>query len=278
MGHCILDQGAWLMRPGHRWFIYWLLILLLATPLAAADHPEAGNATFTTIQYRLAGDGTTVQDVSTTTEILNFTFTDEPLNDFEIFNYTLIFNVKATGIYQSNEDGVWVMETALNGTVIEDCTYRIETFDSGVLGGDLPIVPHHSPNCIINFQGDGVNGGSNTLTLTATVESGTPATLENYNAHIQVIRQDNYMIPAEINVTTAFDSFIPYLVWGVLVLFLLTRKAFFSAFIGTLMVGTQVFDPPLLSLEWGALVTMIALWLELMATGRIIPKKNDGAE
>lgn len=199
-------------EPVGRAYIYWTVFLLCLVPNVTANHPEAGDYTHSSINYFIAQNGTTTQNVATDTVLMSFTFTDAPLNDFTVTNHTLIFHISTTGIYRADSDGAWLIQTDLDGTVLNDCTFRIETFDSGFLGADLPIVPHHSPSCNVDFSGDGVNGGTHTVNVTALIDSGSPATLENYNTHVEIIRQDEYMIPQEITLVP-FDFWLPLLFW-----------------------------------------------------------------
>lgn len=255
------------MTPRGTYFLYWgVFLAMLAAPAATANHPEAGDNTFTTTTYHLAQNGTVTQDITTTTVLLTFNFTDTPGNDFNITSHLLIIEVAGTGIYRADSTGSWLIETDLDGTVIPECTYRIATFNSGVLGGDLPVVPHHDTACGVELDGDGVNGGQHTVNVTVSIDTGSPATLENYNTHVEIIRQDEYMLGSEITITN-LTEWLPLTLLIVVFAISLWQGYTFPLTISAIGIALQYFDTPPIAFVGIVYLLIVAFLLEYFVGG-----------
>jgi hypothetical protein len=156
----------------------WLLLLLLVVPGVAAEATNEGgilhHETDTFAQSRTSPAAG--QIFSRSIDHGN------ALPHYAINHTHAQASITYTATIVPSSAGVWLYTFTHNGTTINDCSFRIQTVNPGVLGGAVIITPHFQFICMI----PGELGSSGTFAANRASETGSPSAISSETISYQI--------------------------------------------------------------------------------------------
>lgn len=168
-----------------------------------------------------------------------------------------------TAYMQMTAAGTWTITFSYAGSPITSCAFSFPTINAGVLGGqDLKVI-HHAVFCILPIE-LGVNAA---FSASRSTGSGTPSAInqETISYRIATIYHLEPDMTEEITVLNALDFYLPFLFWGGLALFFLTRRAWAPALASTIMTISSLLVTSIWAFPLGVLLILLTVWIHVIA-------------